>query len=319
LGAKAYVYSLRVGLSGELLEEAIRMNPCTVQEMFEAANTDCAFNSFKIHQQKKQLEDNPIKTTRAIWYYANHDENGKRTVKWRDITDNEKNFHWRVNWIAPEGQANKHKVENRLRLPDNTKDGCITVDSYSNSQGGRKYGSKACAWLGRRFDILDPENTGRAVGCLYGRPAVKDTLHEQVMLAAEYHGYKVWYEHTADDYEGYFRERGRAGYLGLYPMSLIDPNKRENAERYKGTPITPFSLTAQLDKGISYVENHCEMIDWIELLENMLIFDPYDRTSYDMVVSWLMLIACLQDLSDVQQKRKEPLIKTYPNPNLAAA
>lgn len=319
LGAKQYILSRRVGLSGELLEEEIRQNPMTVQEMFEAANTDCAFNSFNIHQQKRKLEENPIKTTRSIWYYPHFDENGIRSVRWRDITDAEKNFHWRVNWIAPEDKANKHRIDGRQRVPDNTDDGCITVDSYSNSQGGRKYGSKACAWLGRRYNVLDPENTGRAVAVLYGRPAVKDTLHEQVMLAAEYHGYKVWYEHTADDYEGYFRERGRAAYLGLYPLSLIDPNKRENAERYKGTPITPFSLTAQLDKGISYVENHCDMIDWIELLENMLVFDPYDRTSYDMVVSWLMLIACLQDLGDSRPKRKDPLIPTYPTPKLSAA
>lgn len=319
LGAKAYIASRRVGLTGDLLEEEIRMNPCTVQEMFEAANTDCAFNSYKINVRKKELEENPIKSTRKIWYYPHFDENGIRSVRWRDITDAEKNFHWRVNWVAPEDKANKFRMDGRQRVPDNTGDGCITVDSYSNSQGGRKYGSKACAWLGRRYNILDPENTGRAVAVLYGRPSVKDTLHDQVMLAAEYHGYKVWYEHTADDYEGYFRERGRAAYLGLYPMSLIDPNKRENAERYKGTPITPFSLTAQLDKGISYVENHCEMIDWVELLENMLIFDPYDRTSYDMVVAWLMLIACLQDLGDHQQKRKEPLIKTYPTPKLSAA
>jgi len=78
-------------------------------------------------------------------------------------------------------------------------------------------------------------------------------------------------------------------------------------------------LTVQLDNGISYVEYHSDMLDWPDLLENMLIFDPYDRTSYDMVVSWLMLIACLMDLGDVPQKRKEPLIKTYPKPNLAAA
>ncbi len=240
-------------------------------------------------------------------------------VRWRDILDSEKSFHWLFSALPPTGQDNKFIYDGKLRKPARTKDGTITVDSYSNSQGGRKYGSKACAWVGRRYDITDPHNTGKAIGCLYGRPLVKDTLHEQVMLAAEYFGYQVYYEHTADDYEGYFRERGRILYLGSYPLSLIDPTKRENPERHRGTPITPFSLTAQLDRGISYVEYHCDMIDWPELLENMLIFDPYDRTSYDMVVSWLMLIACLMDLGDVQQRRKAPLIKTYGQPQVTAA
>jgi hypothetical protein len=50
LGAKAYVYSRRIGLSGELLEEEIRQNPFDEIEMFMASNTDCIFNKFNITQ-----------------------------------------------------------------------------------------------------------------------------------------------------------------------------------------------------------------------------------------------------------------------------
>jgi len=60
LGAKQYIFSRRVGLVGDLLEEEIRQNPTTVQEMFEAANTDCAFNSFNINQRRRELEENPV-------------------------------------------------------------------------------------------------------------------------------------------------------------------------------------------------------------------------------------------------------------------
>jgi len=68
LGARAYVYSRRVGLSGELLEEEIRQNPCTVQEMFEAANTDCTFNSYNINQRKKELEESPVYKRKIVFY-----------------------------------------------------------------------------------------------------------------------------------------------------------------------------------------------------------------------------------------------------------
>ena len=138
-------------------------------------------------------------------------------------------------------------------------------------------------------------------------------LHNQVLLAAEYWGYLVYYEHTADDYDGYFKDRGKRGYLGRYPLSLIDPVKRSNAERYRGTPITPFSLTKQLDNAISYFEHHCDMIDYIELLQNSLLFDPYDRTSYDTVVSFLMLISVLIEPVRVPPPMATPLIKIYEN------
>lgn len=308
-GAKVYVLSRREGLTGDLLEEEIRMNPCSVQEMFEAANTGCAFNSFNINQRKRYLQENPIPKRKGL--FALNEETGK--VEFKDITDNDKNFHWEFTWLPPLDKRNLVKMDNNMPYPANTEDGAITVDSYSNSQGGRKYGSKACALVGRRSDVLDPENTGKPIGMLYGRPAEKDILHRQVMFCAIYFGYLVWYEHTADDYDGFFKDRGRTGYLGKYPKSMIDPNKRENADRFRGTPITPFSLTKQLDNGISFFEYHTDKIDWIEILDNALLFDPYDRTKFDIVVTLLILITCLMERPVKPPPMKTPLVKVYEN------
>jgi hypothetical protein len=94
--------------------------------------------------------------------------------KWRDINKNEENFHWKITWFPPTQKQNKSIINDfGQKAPANTDDGAIAVDSYSNSQGGRKYGSKACALIGRRADLLDPNNTGKAIGMLYGRPPEK--------------------------------------------------------------------------------------------------------------------------------------------------
>ncbi len=146
---------------------------------------------------------------------------------------------------------------------------------------------------------------------LYGRPSEKDKLHSQVLLAGEYYSYAVWYEHTADDYYGFFKDRGKLGYLGKYPRSLIDPTKRETQEQHKGTPITPFSLTKQLDHGISFFENHCDKIDWMEILDNALLFDPYDRTKFDILVSFLILISVLTERPIKPPPKKTPLVRRY--------
>lgn len=310
LGAKAYIYSRRVGLTGELLEEEIRQNPCTVQEMFEAANTNCAFNSYNIHRRLKELEEHPIFKRKVLFYRKLEDQK----VTFKDIDEKTCNFYWKFTAFPPPGQENKSSNSAGIRQPGRTHDGVISVDSYSNSQGGRKYGSKASAWVGRRFDILDPENTGKPIGHLYGRPSDKSILHDQVLMAAEYFGYKVFYEHTADDYLSHYRDRGKSGYLGSYPLSLIDPNKRVNADRFKGTPLTPFSLTKQLDNGIAFFNDHCDLIDFEELLENALIFDPYDRTAYDCVVAFLILVSCLMEPINSPRKQTEALVKSYENP-----
>lgn len=307
-GARVYIMSRREGLVGELLEEEIRQNPTTVDEMFEGAITDCTFNALNIHKRKKVLDEHPP-VIRSVMYERGLDG----LVVMRNARQNEKNFHWRQTVVLDLKEANKFKIIQKLKAPTNQRKGTITVDSYSNAQGGRKYGSKACAWIGLRLDPLNPHNTGRAVGMLYGRPLDKNDLHQQVMLAAEYWGFEVFYEHTADDYYTYFKDRGMLKYLGLYPMSLIDPTKRDEAERHKGTPITPFSLTKQLDTGITYVQYHCDWIDFIELLDNLLQFLPNERTKFDMVVSWLMLITILAEPLPEPKKPTQPLIDVYQN------
>lgn len=273
-----------------------------------SANTECVFNMYNISQREEYLKENRI-YKRSIVFFRDMEQK----VRWRDVNDNDRAFHWKITWFPPDTESNKYITDGRTRKPGRIQDGAITIDSYSNSQGGRKYGSKASAWIGRRFDVNDPNNTGKAVGHLYGRPAVKDTLHEQVMLAAEYYGYQAWFEHTADSYESYFRERGKSEYLGKYPLSLIAPDRRQSAERYKGTPITPFSLTRQLDNGIAYFEYHCDLIDFEEVLQVAKIFDPYDRTAYDIMVAFLMLISVLMETTPAPKKLKEPLVQIYEN------
>ncbi len=234
-----------------------------------------------------------------------------QTVHWRDIRENEKDFHWEITQLLPQEQANKFTTEGRLHKPARTNIGAITVDGYGNNQGGRKYGSKASVWIGLKMNITDLPNTFKAIGVLYGRPQEKSKLHEQVMLAAEYYGFQAWFEHNSDEYDTYFGDRGKRLYLGIYPLSTISPDKREETERHRGFPTTPFSLTRQNDVTIAYFENYCHLIDFPELLDNAKKYDPYNRTSFDMVVSFEMLIVCLIEPVHIPPPMKRPLIRIY--------
>jgi hypothetical protein len=286
------------------LSARIRKEPLTIDEAFSTDADGCIFNVMNIGAREAYLKENPV-LKRHIVFYRDIDQ----TVKWRNINDKEEDFHWVITQFPPVGKENSHVFDIRTRKPGRTDDGAIAIDGYSNSQGG-KYGSKASAWIGRRYNLLDPSSTGKAIGHLYGRPNIKETLHEQVLLAAEYYGYQAWYEHNSDDYLSYFRERGRVGYLGSYPISTIDPAKRETAERHKGFPTTPFSLTKQADVGIMYFESHIDSIDFENLLDDAKKFDPNNRTDYDITVSFLMLIVCLME-PVIKPVKREPLVKSY--------
>ena len=286
------------------LSARIRKEPLTIDEAFSTDSDKCIFNVMNIGARESYLKENP-KLKRHVIFYRDIDQ----IVRWREINDKEEDFHWVITQFPKAGEENKHTHDVKTRKPARVSDGAIAIDGYSNSQGG-KYGSKASAWIGRRYDLLKPEDTGKAIGHLYGRPQIKETLHEQVLLAAEFYGYQAWYEHNSDDYLSYFRDRGRVGYLGSYPLSTIDPAKRETADRHKGFPTTPFSLTKQTDVGIMYFESHIDSIDFENLLEDAKKFDPNNRTDYDITVSFLMLIVCLMEPVQKQIKR-EALVKSY--------
>lgn len=310
LGAKVYIANRRVGLDGELLEEEIRMNPTTEVELFMAANVDCIFDSMALSSRIEYLKQNPI-FKRKVVFYRDFDQ----VVKWRDAEKKEESFCWEILAFPPEGQQNKFNYENGLRKPQRTDDGVIGVDGYSNSQGGKKYGSKASAWIFRKFDMLDPNNTGLFIGHLYGRPSEKDDLHNQIMLGAEFYGYTVYYEFVADDYYTYFKNRGKIGYLSRFPKNAIDPTKRnkETTERHYGFPTTDFALTKQNDAMITYIKHYCHLIHWIELCDDALKYLPDKRTPSDRTVSAMITLVGSMEQVYKQPERKKPLIRIYEN------
>lgn len=311
LGAKAYITKRREGRTGDDLEEEIRMNPCNEVEAFMSANADCIFNVVKLNEQIERLKENPVPKRKIIFY---RDEINQ-LIRWRDAKDTE-TFAWEfVSDLNLKGEANKHYYDNGTKRPGRIDSGVIGVDGYSNSQGGKRYGSKASAWVYSKYDIRDPLNTGLFTGHLYGRPNEKEELHNQIILAAEYLGYQVYYEFVADDYYTYFKNRGKLGYLAKFPLNAIDPSKRkkDNAERHYGFPVTDFAMTKQNDSMISYVEHYCEKIYWMELLEDLKNFEPSKRTPSDRTVS--AMIALVAGLEPIYKPPppQTPLVKIYPN------
>jgi hypothetical protein len=310
LGAKAYILKRREGRTGDDLEEEIRMNPCNEVEAFMSANADCIFNVVKLNEQIERLKESPVPKRKIIFY---RDEINQ-SIRWRDARDTE-TFAWEfVSDLNLKSEVNKHYYDNGTKRPGRIDIGVIGVDGYSNSQGGKRYGSKASAWVYSKYDLRDPLNTGLFTGHLYGRPNEKEELHNQIILAAEYLGYQVYYEFVADDYYTYFKNRGKLGYLAKFPLNAIDPSKRKkDVERHYGFPVTDFAMTKQNDSMISYVEHYCEKIYWLELLEDLKNFEPSKRTPSDRTVS--AMIALVAGLEPIYKPPlpQTPLVKIYPN------
>ena len=306
LGAKYYVsIKRREGLEGKDLEEEIRMNPCNEDEAFQSTTSDCHFNAINIHKQRKKIEQNPP-ILRKVTFYRNIDQ----TIGWRD----DENGYWQILSFPEKELQNKFKIVEKLKIPANTVKYVMGADGFSASQGGRQYGSNACAF------VMDREKM-QFVAMYFGRPRTKELFHEQMMLASEFYGCKIWIEKTADSYYEYFKDRGKIGYLGKYPKTCIPIEKRQTEVRYYGFPINPFAMTRQLDTLISYVDNdkisgttYCDTIWFDKLLEQMLPFEAENRTAFDAVVAAMITLCCALEPVEVKMPIKVPLVKIYSSP-----
>jgi hypothetical protein len=294
------------------LTKRIKKEARTIEEAFSEDDDGCIFNAIKINAQKAYLKNNPITHWRYIHYYRSLET---QKVCWMDVDPKKTELYWKTLSLPKPGQENKIRVENGTKMPGRSEDGVIGVDGYSNTQGGKEYGSKLSGWIFLKFDIRDPENTGLFIGHIYGRPNEKDDMHNQILLAGEYHGFPIFYEFVADDYYTYFKNRGRLGYLPKFPKNSIDPVKlkkdKDGKERHRGFPTTPFALTKQNDAMMTYVEHHSEKIFYEELLDDLPKFRPFKRTPFDRTVSAMITLVSSLEPVVKPPPRKTPLVRRY--------
>lgn len=296
------------------LTKRIKKEARTIEEAFSDDDEGCIFNSININKQRAYLKNNPITHWRYLHFYRDLET---QKVRWRDVDPDKTELYWKIISLPPSGQENKYRTEMGFKYPDRADIGVIGVDGYSNTQGGKVYGSKLSGWMFLKFDIRDPENTGLFVGHIFGRPNEKDDMHNQILLGAEYCGFPVYYEFVADDYYTYFKNRGRLGYLPMFPKNAIDPVKLkkdpEGKDRHHGFPTTEFALTKQNDAMMTYVEHHCDKILYDELLEDLPKFRPYKRGPHDRTVSAMITLVSSMEQVYKPPPPKTPLIKVYPN------
>lgn len=292
------------------LSKRIKKEARTIEEAFSNDGDDCIFNVQNINAQIAYLRHSPVSTFRYLNFYRDLDT---QRVRWRDVDPNKTELYWKVLVLPPVGHDNKYKMNGNVRMPTRANVGVIGVDGYSNTQGGKEYGSKLSGWFFIKYDMNDPENTGLFGGHIYGRPNEKEDMYDQILLCSEYMSFPVYFEFVSDDYYTYFKNRGRVNYLGRFPKNTIDPIKlrNQNVDRHFGFPTTPFALTKQNDAMITYIEHHSEKIFFEDLLEDLLKFKPYKRTPSDKTVSAMITLVSSLEQQPPERKVTTPLIRIF--------
>lgn len=302
---KEYILKGREGLEGNQLSAQIRKLSLTVEEAFQSDGDKCFFNSFNLEQQKTWIKEfAPKGMVRKVTLYRDADGN----VQMRD----DPNGKFQVVWTFPNpSDANKYKLIGNKKTPNNESFGSVGVDPYSFTEtvGGKS--SMGVAYLIRKGDPNDPENSGMPIIRYADRPPRKAIFHENVCMLAEWAGVKINYEGDVNDFIEVYEIMNKTNYLMRTPKIAIDPTKSNTHKATKAKQFGTlskdiFALQKHFDTVHLYVEVSCHKILFIELIDNLLKYDHYKRTKSDDTVAFGM--GLLGTLENVRVESTKPKV-----------
>ena len=306
--AKDYILRNRQGLDDRQLASEKRKLPLTVEEAFQTDASQCHFNALNLTDQLTYLKEYaPKGLVSTVTFYRS--SNGK--VTWRP----DPNGKFQMCWDFKDHlHSNNNIVENGLKKPNNTSSFAIGVDPFASTIITGEQGSNGVAYVYRKHDINDPDDSGLVV-CRYAdRPPLKSIFHDQIIMMCEYYGCKANYESDVEDYYEYFINSGYKNYVMWRPKSTIDPNRKNKKVKY-GTPSKdPFALQKHFDTVYDYVELHCNKIYYRELIEDLMAYKHNKRTKYDDTVAFGMSLLAGTENVKVESKSNKLVFMKFAEP-----
>lgn len=320
IGSKEFCDIQRANLEDdpEAYMEEVRMVPYNPKEVFESANNQCHFNLKDLNSQIQFVKDLISEQGRN----PEKDDNGRKGA-WRKLPNNsitweddKKDGMWYILEFLDEKDSCRKGCKDGINFPDNTSYGVAGLDTYSHSKNTVEKGSDSCLIVFKRYNPLNPDNSGMPVAMFIGRPKTKDDFHKQVYMGLEYYGIRMLAERSPTDWEDWaIREhlasendaKKKVGYLVTTVRSM------NNTEVYGMNPQDAQGRETHLTKMVEYALNNMHKILFLRLLKDMLKFNVKERTVFDACMAFGYALIALDDSYKqiVPKERSTPLIRTF--------
>lgn len=306
--AKEYILRNRQGLDDRQLASEKRKLPLTVEEAFQTDSSQCHFNAINLNNQLTYLREYaPKGLVNRVTFYRRVDG----TVTWRPDPKGKFQMVWD---FKDQTKSNQNILEGGLKKPNNTASFAIGVDPFASTIITGEQGSNGVAYVYRKHDPEDPEDSGLCVVRYSDRPPLKSIFHDNIIMLCEYFGCKANYESDVEDYYEYFIGKGYKNYVMWRPKSTIDPSRKNKKVKY-GTPSKdPFALQKHFDTVYDYVELHCDKIYFDELIVDLMAYKHAKRTKYDDTVAFGMSLLAGTENVKVETKEQKLVFLKHAKP-----
>ncbi len=202
----------------------------TWRDCFIVDGKKAVYDTARIEQQLEHNETLPLESllVRGDFQWVGGIKD--TTVEWMP----KKEGKWLVAWMPKSDQWNKKVIKLGKIAPGNIEVGCFGLDPYDNKVTVDDRKSDAASYGGRKFDPLDPYNSGILVTKYVNRPRLPEIMWEDMILQAVFYGWEILIESNKIGTINHFRVRGYENYL------MDRPEETQ----------TDFSSKAQIEKGI---------------------------------------------------------------------
>jgi hypothetical protein len=268
-----------------------RKYPLSIQDCFIQDSKKAVYDTARIEQQlehNRTLPDNILVRGNFQWRDGKQDTE----VVWVPS----ENGRWLIAWLPKLEDRNKSITKYSLRSPANVEQGCFGLDPYDNKTTVDNRKSDAASYGLRKFNPMEPYNTGIFISEYVNRPRLPEVMWEDMILQSVFYGWEVLVESNKIGTINHFRRRGYLNYLMKRPEETQTVTSQKMEE--PGIPMSgDEARLALIHASESYVVNKVGLIEeqnkepymgkcyFDKLLNNWLEFD-FDRkwTEFDSMV-----------------------------------
>lgn len=278
IGAKEYLNNVRKNLENdvEALQEEIRMNPFSAEEVFESANERCIFNLTNLNKRENELVDELLDKGLSV----KNGELGRRG--WfrkrgdKVVFEDDPLGLWYIHYMLPANQSNLYRYVGNEKEPTNQAFGAGGMDGYVSGQATVDKGSDGCLIIrSRKTTSLPDEYSGVPIAMLLGRMENVDEFYEQAYNGLIFYGVKMLCERTPLTFEEYAKKHNLTRYL--YGTTRSDGSKVLGIPAQQAKAVIEKHAKAQV---MASLDDHYK-IPFMRLVRDRKSFSTKDRTDYD--------------------------------------
>lgn len=299
-----------------------RKYPLYIADCWVRDSKKAMYDLTKIEQQLRHnetLPDNILVRGNFVWRGGIKDT----TVEWAPNPDGK----WLVSWMPKVDDRNKSVQRFGKRAPANTEEGCFGTDPYDSNTTVDDRKSNAASYGFRKFNPMNPYETGIFVCEYVNRPPMADIMFEDILMQCVFYGWEVLIESNKIGCINHFLRRGYANYLMRRPEETQTDSSRKMKEDY-GIPMSGTEARQSLIYAVeSFVINRVGLIQeenkepymgkcyFEKLLKSLQEFDfDADWTIFDeMVGAGLALLGARKYVEKKKDLRRVAFFNTYNN------